>query len=263
MSMIDGSATPLAGHVLGEALRRFLGDKMFWGYAVPLALLLAALSAFLPKHQTVAATIAFCFTLDHWLKRMLVPDWDKRIPAKAKWMQSFSWASVGFCLLYGLGLMLLPLALAFSVGLGLRSLTEVGGMLALIVFQSITMIVLAAVFGSALLFLPARVVGMDWNVGDAVRSAAGLRGTLIAVALTCSAISIGGMVLGLATIVGWNIARLAGGPWSIFAGRAVVVFVDMLALYVVAHSLSRLFVARTGWTPPPLPGDRPEPSLTA
>lgn len=262
MSTIETKPMPPAGQVLGEALRRLPGDKMFWSYAASLTLMLATLSAFLPQHQTAAVAITFYFTLDHWLKRMLMPDWNKRVPVKLKSTRSFSWAFFGFCLLYGLGLTLLPIALAFATGLGLKSSTDFDGMLVLIAFQSITMIALAVTFGSTLLFLPARAVGLDWNVGDAVRSVDGARGTLIAVALTCTAISIGGTVLGCAAILGWIVGKFPDGPWAPFVGRTVIVFADMLALYVVAYCLSRLFVARTGWTPPPLLGDRVEPSLT-
>jgi hypothetical protein len=263
MSPIKTKPMPPAGRVLGEALRRLPSDKMFWSYAGPLALALAALAAFLPRHQTAAATIVFFLTFDHWLKRMLMPDWKERVAAKMKSMRSFSWAFFGFCLLYGLSLTSLPIALAFATGLSLKSFADLGGMLALIVFQAITMIVLAVVFGSTLLFLPARSAGLDWNIGDAVRSADGARGTLIAVALTCTAVSIGGTVLGFAMMLGWIAGGLPESPWLSFVGRAVIVFADMVALYVAAYCLGRLFIARTGWTPSPLPGDRIEPSLTA
>ncbi len=42
---------------------------------------------------------------------------------------------------------------------------------------------------------------MDWNIGGVVRHAAGMRGTLIVVALTCTAISIGGTILGFAAML--------------------------------------------------------------
>lgn len=263
MSMAETRPTPPAGYLLGEALQRFPGDKMFWSYTAPIALVLAAVAALLPRHQTAAAAFALCFALDLWLKQMLMPDWKERVAAKLYSTRSFSWAFVGFCLLYGLGLIVLPIALSFAIGLGLKSSTDLGGMLVLIVFQSITMVMLAMIFGSSLLFLPARVVRLPWNVGDAVRSAAGARGTLIAVALTCSAISIGGTVLGCVAMIGWVVGKLPEGPWVTFVGRAIIVFADMLALYVAAYCLSRLFVILTGWTPPPLPGNRIEPSLTA
>ncbi len=147
------------------------------------------------KHQTVAATIAFCFTLDHWLKRMLVPDWDKRIRRKQNGCSRFH------------GLLSVMPALwprpdvaavgpRIFGGLGFRSLTDVGGMLALIVFQSITMIVLQQQ-SSAALFYSCRTrcrPGLEMSAMPcALRR---LRGTINAVALTLSAISIGGMVLG-------------------------------------------------------------------
>lgn len=263
MSTIEIQSTLPAGHILGEALRRLPGDKAFWGYAVSLSLVLAAIAAFFPRQQTPVAAFMFIFMLDQWLKRTLMPDWKERVAAKLRSTRSFSWSIFGFCLLYGFALMVVPMALAFATGLSLRSFTDLGGMLALMVFQAITMIVLAVAFGSTLLFLPARSAGMDWNIGDAVRAAVGMRGTLIAVALTCTAISIGGTILGFAAMLGWIAGNLPEGPWLSFVGRAVIVFADMLALYVAAHCLARLFVVRTGWTPPPLPGDRVEPSLTS
>lgn len=262
MNTIEARPMPPAGHVLGEALRRLPGDKMFWSYVGPTVLLLAALAAFFPRQQTPVSAILFCFLLDHWFKRMLIPDWKERASAKPKSMRQ-SWAFFGFCLLYGLGLGILPLAFAFATGLTPRSFTVFGGLLMLVVSQAISMIVLALIIGSTLLFLPARAVGLAWNVGDAVRSAAGARGTLMAVALTCTAISIGGTILGFAAMLGWVAGNLPDDLWVTFIGRAIIVFTDMLALYVLVYSLSRLFVARTGWSPPPLPSDRIEPSLTA
>jgi hypothetical protein len=92
-------------------------------------------------------------------------------------------------------------------------------------------------------------VGLAWNLGDAYRQADGARGHLIALAVLCTILSLVGAV----TVVAFGVLKLPDGPWLAGIGRALVVGIDMLALYVLAHSTSQLFIARTGRQPEPLP----------
>ena len=126
---------------------------------------------------------------------------------------------------------------------------DTGFLLVIFALQFIVMIVVAVPFGLFLFYLPARSVGLAWNLGDAYRQADGARGRLIALALLCTILSLVGAV----TVVAFGVLKVPDGPWFAGIGRAIVVVIDMLALYVLAHSTSQLLIARTGWKPEPLP----------
>lgn len=122
----------------------------------------------------------------------------------------------------------------------------------------ISQIALAFVFGGFLLFLPARAAGLSWGPWRAFREADGVRSRLIAIATFLAFVSIAGerMLNVFGTLVlprqgawlGW------GSIIPFLSLRSLLIsFIELLTLYVLVHTLSRLFVMKTGWTPEPYP----------
>lgn len=119
-------------------------------------------------------------------------------------------------------------------------------------------IALAFVFGGFLLFLPARAASLSWGPSGAFREAAGLRRRLIAIAMFLAFVVIAGEsmmnVLGILVL-----PRQAAwlGTASIIPFLSIrsllVSFIELLTLYVLVHTVSRLFVTKVGWKPEPFP----------
>jgi len=112
-------------------------------------------------------------------------------------------------------------------------------------------IALAGLFGGFLLFLPARAVGLPWGPRRAFREAAGIRRQLIAIALFLTFllfVSERAFNTFETFILPPHTAGLAR-PIIPFVSTLLLRLIELLTFYVLAHTVSRLFVMKTGWTP--------------
>ncbi len=114
-------------------------------------------------------------------------------------------------------------------------------------------IALAVLFGGFLLFLPASAVGLRWNPRRAFREAAGIRRQLIAIAVFLTFLSfVSERALNTfeTFVLPPHTARLAG-PIIPFVSTLLLRLIELLTLYILAHTVSRLFLVKTGWTREP------------
>jgi hypothetical protein len=105
------------------------------------------------------------------------------------------------------------------------------------------------IFAPSLLFLPAGIAGFEWNLGDAFRESSGIRGSLMVLAISGTLIALVGPLL-----ISLNTLFLPPGFLLLaLAFQVLAALLDLFALYLVAYGTARLFIAKTGWQPAPLP----------
>jgi len=208
------------------------------GVAIVKLLALTGLAA-----SGLSAIIAsvYVLLLDQWFKQFLL-DGQKPRGAAPSW--GFIAFCLGYCLLVALAAVMLFLFLA--PGLFGGKLTE-NILFLSTASEAIAMVAGALAVGSLLLFLPASIAALPWNVGDAFREAAGLRPPLLVLALVCTFVSL----LGPALLLGLGLSQ--SPRWTLLAGQVLAILIDAASLYVLAYGVTRLFLARTGWRPDPLP----------
>lgn len=200
--------------------------------------------------------VLYAFSFNYWLRHALHVDLKERLAAARKdkalrrrLSSGGAMSALVYFFAYGAaiflpGLVLIPWLAANSTG----DAGQARVLAVLFVVESVLMLIMAAPFGSVLLVLPARLVGMSWGPGDAYRAAQGIRGKLVAIAILCSLIS----VIGAFAAVILTAIRLPDGPLGVAIGRGLTILADLLALYVLSYVVGRLFVASTGWKPEPL-----------
>lgn len=84
---------------------------------------------------------------------------------------------------------------------------------------------------------------------EAIRESRGVRASLVSLVILCTLID-----LAVPLLFAFSSTALPQ-PSSTFAiGFAgLVAFIDLFALYFLAYGTARLFMAKTGWQPEPLP----------
>lgn len=255
----DSQGNPSAGQLIGEAVAHWARHpQSFWPLGgtctAGLGLLkILALSGIGPSGYSGVVAIAYIFLLDQWCKRFLFDDWAQRAALLDRNARSWTgaalprWRFIGFGLGYCLLVTLTAVALFVFLAPGLFGGALTMNILAMsAASQAIAMLAGALAFGSLLLFLPASIAGLPWNLGDAFREAAGVRLPLLRLALSCTFLSL----LGPALLVGLGLLLPIG--WLLLACQVIAILIDVIALYILAYGVCRVFIACTGWQPGPL-----------
>ncbi|WP_421995827.1 hypothetical protein [Reyranella sp.] len=237
-------SAPSAGRLLAEALWRMAGTpRAFWPPALVCTAALA-IAKFLVLAGGAASGLSalvaavYVLLLHHWIQQGLIED-PKARTATPPW--SFAGFAAGYCVLVVVVSVVLFLFLAPDVFGG--TLT-VNVLLMSTVSLAAAMALGALAVGGALLFLPASIVDLPWNPGDAWRAAAGARGTLLVLALLSTLVSL----LGPALSVLLGLAQ-AGSGWLPAALQVLSLLLDIAAVFILAHGITRLFLAVTGRQP--------------
>jgi hypothetical protein len=248
--------------LIGDGLQHWADhQRTFWMVAGSCALVfgglrLAELYGWVKfGNQTALVVLAYTYVLFYWLKITLYDDWKQRSVVvardKARVREAFpSLAFFGFCIAYSAAVFALSFFLFTRLDDG--ALGGAGADLlptAMFLAESVVLLVVAALFANFLLFLPARAAGVRSGLGEAFRLAAGTRLRLVGLALLCTGLSL----IGVVSLVALAMVRLPEAGWVFAAGRALAVVIDLLALYVAAYGLGRIFAAQSGWKPEPLP----------
>lgn len=277
--MNEREAIPSTGRLIGEAFDHWLSHPgRFWIIAGPAGLVLAELP-FAGPHVSNLLLSRFGLDLNfrlveggihvllttlvlyQWFKYALYDDWgqrrrtllgEDRFPWGAFvsggfivfWMLQWLLSSITFTLWGELVRSQMPSHEDFRQGVPITWFVHVP-------IGWIKEVALAGLFGGFLLFLPARAVGTSWGPGRAFREAAGIRRQLIAIALFLTLLLFAGEKA-LNTfetfVLPPHTAGLAG-PIIPFASTLLLCLIELLTLYILAHTVSRLFVMKTGWAP--------------
>ena len=259
---------PPLGRLFGDAVAHWKShQRQFWKFTVPVALLLAAVPYFmlrgwipevLPWVQSGVRAFVDILILYQWFNYALYDDWSARRNGLLQ-QKKFPWGaflSAGFVAFW---------VLHFALSYGLLSAWRQSHVAAPLAVQlaivPLKEIVLAIVFGGFMLYLPAKVAGLSWSPSDAWRKADGLKSRLIGVTVPWAILSLA--ALHLVDEFTWYVGSAtfsAGLPSEReiilldFIGSVAGIVTDFAMYYLLAFIVARLFVARTGWTPGPIPG---------
>lgn len=277
--MNERDAFPSTGRLIGEAFDHWATHQgRFWIIAGPAGIVLASLSLAAP-HISPLLFLGFEPLVDSWLvqlgfhallatlvlyqwfKLALYDDWGHRFRTLlgadrfpwrafvdggfvAFWMLQWLLSSIMFVLWGELVRSQMPSQEELRQGVPITWLVHVP-------IEWIKEIALAGLFGGFLLFLPARAVGFPWGPRRAFREAAGIRRHLTATALFLTLllfVSERALNVFETFVMPPQIAGLAS-PVVPFVSTVLLRLIELLTLYMLAHTVSRLFVMKTGWTP--------------
>ncbi|WP_422032774.1 hypothetical protein [Reyranella sp.] len=281
--MQESDAVPSTGRLIGEALDHWATHQgRFWMIAGPAGLVLTALS-FAGPHispllfgglepvldfrlvQSGIHVLLIALVLYQWFKYALYDDWSQRrrtllgedrFPWRAFvsggfiafWMLQWLLSTITFTLWGELVRSQMPSQEDLRQGAPITWLVHIP-------IGWIKEIALAALFGGFLLFLPARAVGISWGPGQAFHEAAGTRRQMIAIALFLTFllfVSERALNIFETLVLPPHISGFAG-LIILFASTLLLRVTELMTLYMLAHTVSRLFVLKTGWTPEPYP----------
>jgi hypothetical protein len=250
--------SPSLRHLVGDAFRHWADhQRSFWLMAGPCALVITLIKAAAMVGMvnwsglSVVIALTYILLLDQWFKQALFDNWKQRAAVLGKDKKTrrstyASWSFIGFCLAYCVIVALATFAAVFFLTPTLfRGAFDESMMLISTLALVVVFLLAALAAGSLLLFLPARIAGLPWNVGDAYREAAGHRGRLIALAVLCTVLSLIGTLL----LAALTLLPVPG--WVVVLCQLIAILLDFLALYGLAFGVSRIFVATTGWRPGP------------
>ena len=277
--MEESDAIPSTGRLIGEAFDHWATHQArFWMIAGPAGPVLTALS-FAGPHispllfgglepvldfrlvQSGIHALLTALVLYQWFKYALYDDWGQRLrmllgedrfPWRAFvsggfiafWMLQWLLSSITFTLWGELVRSQMPSQEDLRQGVSITWLVHVP-------IGWIKEIALAGLFGGFLVFLPARAVGLPWGPRRAFREAAGIRSQLIAIALFLTFLLFASEKA-LNILMTFSLpARMAGlaGPIIPFVSTLLLRLIELLTLYILAHTVSRLFVMKTCWMP--------------
>jgi hypothetical protein len=277
--MRESDAVPSTGRLIGEAFDHWATHQgRFWMIAGPASLVLTALS-FAGPHispllfggiepvldfrlvQSGIHVLLIALVLYQWFKYALYDDWGQRVRALlgedrfpwrafvsggfiAFWMLQWVLSSITFTLWGELVRSQMPPQEDLREGAAITWLVHLP-------IGWIKEIALAGLFGGFLLFLPARAVGLPWGPQRAFREAAGTRRKMVAIALFLTFllfVSEKALNLFETFVLAPHISGLAG-LIIIFASTLLLRVTELMTLYMLADTISRLFVMRTGWAP--------------
>jgi hypothetical protein len=277
--MRESDAVPSTGRLIGEAFDHWATHQgRFWMIAGPASLVLTALS-FAGPHisplvfggiepvldfrlvQSGIHVLLIALVLYQWFKYALYDDCGQRVRALlgedrfpwrafvsggfiAFWMLQWVLSSITFTLWGELVRSQMPPQEDLREGAAITWLVHLP-------IGWIKEIALAGLFGGFLLFLPARAVGLPWGPQRAFREAAGTRRKMVAIALFLTFllfVSEKALNLFETFVLAPHISGLAG-LIIIFASTLLLRVTELMTLYMLADTISRLFVMRTGWAP--------------
>lgn len=231
-------------------------QRGFWFYAaLAVAAIVFAKTVIQGGGAGVVAAM-YILAFDQWLKVAMFPDWKARARTLGRSPEGrrLSHPRLGFWAFgfaYGLVVLLGSLFLISVLAPRLAESPLDRAMMLSYACVAVATILATLLFARFFLFLPAGIAGAGWSVGDAFRQARAVRAPLVGLALLCTLIAlVGPLVAVLATTL------LQQAPQALFiAVEIVATIVDLLALYLMAYGIARLFAVRTGWKPEPLPDD--------
>lgn len=277
--MNERDTTPSTGRLIGEAFDHWLSHPgRFWIIAGPAGLVLAELPFAGPHvsnlllfrfgldlnfrlveggiHVLLTALVLYqCFKYalyDDWSQRLRTLLGEDRFPWRAFvsggfiafWMLQWLLSNITFTLWGELVRSQMPSQEGFRQGVPITWLVHIP-------FGWINEIALAGLFGGFLLFLPARAVGLPWRPRRAFRAAAGVRRQLIAIAFLLTFllfVSERALDTFETFVLPPHAAGLAG-PIIPFVSTLLLRLIELLTVYILAHTVGRLFVMKTGWAP--------------
>lgn len=249
---------PRAGQLIRQGFQHWRAhQRAFWLLAGLGAIAIVVLKMVIPSGSSGVVAGMYIFLFDQWLKLILFPDWKQREPALRKSKEGrglahprMSFWGFGFAytfVVFAAGMLLIAV-MAPEI---FRGRMETSTVVLSAVSAGLAMCLAALIFAPGLLFLPAGIAGLKWNLGDAFRESSGMRGSLITLAMLGTLIALVGPLL-----ISLNALLLPPGFLIIaLALQALAALLDLFALYLVAYGTARLFIARTGWQPAPLPED--------
>lgn len=241
--------TPPLSQLFREGFRHWCDHQRdFWLFA---AFAIPGIAWFrITNTGTIALAIIFTLALDRWLKLAMFADLKQRnrLLAKSKGGRILSvpgggvW---GFGLAYGFVMYVAGLTLLIVLAPGLSRT----GLVAATVISAATMLLTSLVFSLQFLAPAASVAGLKWDPRDAIRESKGVRVPLVSLVILCTLIDLAAPLL-----FAFSSAALEQ-PSSAFAiaFAVLVAFIDLFLLYLLAYGTARLFMAKTGWQPEPLP----------
>ncbi|MGQ3301255.1 hypothetical protein [Reyranella sp.] len=241
--------TPPLSRLFREGFRHWCSHQRdFWLFA---AFAIPGIAFFrITNTGTIALAILFTLALDRWLKLTMFADLRQRtkLLAKSKGGPSLivpSGGVWGFCLAYGFVMYVAGLTLLIVLAPGVSKT----GLVAATVISAATMLLTSLVFSPQFLAPAASVAGVKWDPREAIRESRGVRASLVSLVILCTLID-----LAVPLLFAFSSTALPQ-PSSTFAiGFAgLVAFIDLFALYFLAYGTARLFMAKTGWQPEPLP----------
>ena len=258
---------PPTSQLFGEAVRHWRAHQLpFWAFTVPVALFLAAIPYFMLRgwipdvsNGVQSGVRAFVDTLIlyQWFNYALYPDWSLRRGRLLK-QKDFPWSaflSAGFVVFW-----VVHFALSYGLLSAWRGSHIHAPMAVHLAIVPLKEILLAILFGSFILYLPAKVAGLSWGPRESYRRADGLKGRLIAVTVSWAILSLAALnVVDELTWYAGSTVFSSGLPTEReivvldFVSSVIGIATDFLMYYLLACSVARLFVAATGWRPGPLP----------
>jgi hypothetical protein len=226
-------------------------QRAFWLLAVIGTIAILVLKMIAPSGGSAIVAGMYIFLFDQWLKLAMFPDWKQRelalrrskdgeglaYPRVSFWGFGFAYAFVVFAAGMVLIAAMAPEILRGEIGTWTVPLSAAS--LALAMFLA------TLVLGPCLLFLPARIAGLKWNLGDAFRESSGIRGSLMTLAMLGTMIAlVGPLLISLNAIL-----QPPGFLILAFVLQGLATLLGIFALYLVAYGISRLFIAKIGWQP--------------
>lgn len=287
--MSEKVAPPSTGQLFGEALEHWLEHQgRFWMLAGPGAVIVAAIPylniftnwlPFAPKMFWIANsfwmdgavdTFVQALILYQWFKYALYSDWPRRRGLLLQ-LDSFPWrafldpAFIAFWVVYLSFIYAfnrawstflwsqMPSAEALYTGTPAPWIAYIPGE----AVSATRMIALALVFGGFMLFLPARAANQSWGPLTAFRKAVSIHGQLIALSLLWGFMTLVGSIAAQWLVFYVQLKVHPNEPTNnvVFAifGGALGAAIELVAFYILARTITRLFVLSTDWKPEPLP----------
>ena len=241
--------TPSLSHLFREGFQHWCAHQRdFWLFA---AFAIPGIALFkITNTGTIALAILFTLALDRWLKLAMFADLKqrKKLLAKNKVGRSLSVPSGGvwgFGLAYGFVMYVAGVTLLIVLAPGLSRT----GLVVATFISAATMLLTSLVFSLQFLAPAASVAGLKWDPRDAIRESSGVRVPLVSLVILCTLIDLAVPLLFAVS------SAAVEQPSSTFAivFAVLVAFIDLFALYLLAYGTARLFMAKTGWQPEPLP----------
>jgi hypothetical protein len=256
MTMMESRPMPPASQLIQQGFQHWrVHQRAFWLLAGLSAIGIVVLKMVIPGGSSAVVAGLYIFIFDQWMKLALFPDWKQREPALRKSKEGRRlaqprWAFWGFGFAYAFVVFAAGTLLIVLVAPEIfRGRMETSTALLSALSLGLAMCLATLIFAPSLLYLPAGIAGFKWNLGDAFREASGIRGSLMALAMWGTLIAlVGPLLISLNTLFlppGFLLLALA---FQVLAG-----LLDLFALYLVAYGTARLFIAKTGWQPAPLP----------
>jgi len=204
------------------------------------------------SYTSIAIGFAYASALDNYLKSRLFPDWATRSHALAKARSKAARTSMGlvsFCLMFGAGVSVLTLVLATQFVPSLlpsnqQQLAALALFTAVVQFPATLAVTL--IISPFLLYLPQKSATATLQ-RTAFETAAPVRVRLISFALLCALLTLPGCAILIVSIF----TPLAHIPLGNALVRAMAALIDLLALFILADGLARLFREASGWSPEP------------